>query len=136
MVFLQSIIISIFERKRKKYIKFCTKLFSKFVGSVSDPGPFVRIRPGSGSDCFPWVRIRIGQKIRIWPGKSKSMKKRPITVSTRGRTNVYIIFSTLNTILFVSLPQKLIKENHLDPLSLLTSLNLNKSKKRDPKHCL
>ena len=48
----------------------------------------------SGSDSFSWVRIRISKKSGSW-----SMKKRP---QNWERKKFYIIFSTLNTLLFWS----------------------------------
>ena len=81
-----------------------TSIFRKFQSyfcrvtrkcSVSDPGPFVRIR----IRLFSSVRIRIGQKIWIRSGtpgsrKKKYKKKKKMLIS-------YLALSSLNTLFFV-----------------------------------
>ena len=77
-------------------------------GSVSDPGPF--------------VRVRIGKKSGLVKSGSGSMKKRPKTVSTSKKKFQIPMFNILNTVLFWSgyfKSKKLIKEHHLDLISLL-----------------
>ena len=102
--------------------------------SVSDSGPDQTYFPVSGSgtakksgsdpenpDLDPW-------------------KKRPKTLKYKKKKNVFIIFSTLNPILFVRFLQNLINEHHLDPFSSLKNLKCKKNGRirldpvPDPKH--
>ena len=86
----------------------------QFYISVSDPGFFslIRIR------FLFWVRIRIGQKSGSDPENSGSGSvKRPKT-GVNVEKMLYLISSTLNTILFGQAPPKPYQNHYLDPINL------------------
>ena len=112
--------------------------FRRCFGSRFFPDPVRTFFPESGSglakylDPIRKIRIRIGlfflsldrdwPNIWIWSGKSGSgsTKKHPKTASTS--KTICLSFLEISTLSFlVRFLQNLIKEHHLDPISLLTN---------------